>query len=842
MGVIIGNEHINSLMFDSRKTTTHTGEITYFKRHNDAGGYWVHGLWVAMTVNNDWVHWYPWEFGVPSGACKDINDGWARWGYVQDGLVKNLTNGMTVTWSGQNGPYGIALTFWSNDENYIDESGRKCFDFGEFPLIITFLDGRFDDVDWYIPDGNIVNISDDKRTITVYRTNLQVGDKVICRSRTSSWDITTAKAKFNTLKANVTGLTRHFTDWTEETIGGEECWNAYCNGEHIYHKEPTKENYLDKYGISKYTMQDVITNNGDFNLEQEIKKESYNILNLNKPETCTSTYYKLKPINLSSYVHKNSKGVINIPINLGVKPTNENFWNPIKEWISDNKFTYFAVQNMFQNCGLKELTITISDNNLYFAYLDYFVCNSDIESIELIFDENSSQPLSSINCFNLATKLKTIKSSIPLILNQASGMFEWCYSLIDIPSDLINYESYYVVCTTSKPIHQVPWLLEGTYSLMSVPISTVNNPNQIRDCSANTIIPNWAQQMLNASNVRYFGPVVDCRFLNPLNNKQIFTAGNLQDIRIKNLNHGDWIMDGVEINGLCHCDAANLNAESVEYLFANLYDLTTYDPETTVSVNNCFAKWTINNWARVGFTSFTNIYSDITCGTNSALECDFEIKGLEEGDYVNICDVLTVTENGIYHISKPETTNIKYITFSRLRDDKSAISVTFYNSKADSATPMVDHANLYIPNSWYDKVTTEMIQSANSKGWSIYVNRTLVTEGGQIIYNKSLLSTGTVDSSLAKNEDGFLVINKTITTSTSSAAWYTNNAISSVTFEVSGLTGDMVLGVGGGAISAIKNKVIEDGTYTFTSLSAPWGFKLWSDTITDANVIIKIHA
>ena len=44
-----------------------------------------------------------------------------------------------------------------------------------------------------------------------------------------------------------------------------------------------------------------------------------------------------------------------------------------------------------------------------------------------------------------------------------------------------------------------------------------------------------------------------------------------------------------------------------------------------------------------------------------------------------------------------------------------------------TAVPSVNHANLYLPAEWSGRIPSNLIQSANQKGWTIYVNREVVT-------------------------------------------------------------------------------------------------------------------
>ena len=170
----IGDNSVNKLLFASPITGKHGDALwSYYRFANDDGGYYVHGLWLAPIYNTTRYLW-PWDLGVTGGALKDLNNGAHYWGYIQDGRNKNITKGMTKNFAAngwKNEPWNEAITLWGNESNFTDDKGKACLDFGDHPIVIHFLDGRFDDSEFIVDTshGSIAEISQDKRTVTIHR-------------------------------------------------------------------------------------------------------------------------------------------------------------------------------------------------------------------------------------------------------------------------------------------------------------------------------------------------------------------------------------------------------------------------------------------------------------------------------------------------------------------------------------------------------------------------------------------------------------------------------------------------------------------------------------------------
>jgi hypothetical protein len=239
------------IMYNGPYTKTIPEKLDWYKYANDAGGYWVRGFWLAPSYEWGAPYWWPWDLSVPSGALKDQNNGWARWGIVWDGVNKNLTPGMNKTFPANGYTfYGVCLCLYYNTPNYTDEQGRQCIDFGDNPIKLTFRDGRFDNFEWIKKDAStIYEWSEDKRTITIHRVG---SSRVVCYIKyTDDTSINRVRQLLTDVYVDIENLQMHTSSSTIYDPSGVECWDIYQGTEHVYHKDKTVDNCIVKYFGSK---------------------------------------------------------------------------------------------------------------------------------------------------------------------------------------------------------------------------------------------------------------------------------------------------------------------------------------------------------------------------------------------------------------------------------------------------------------------------------------------------------------------------------------------------------------------------------------------------------------
>ena len=85
-----------------------------------------------------------------------------------------------------------------------------------------------------------------------------------------------------------------------------------------------------------------------------------------------------------------------------------------------------------------------------------------------------------------------------------------------------------------------------------------------------------------------------------------FAAEAITDIRIKNLNHGDWYLNGKGSGNSNHGNLPNLDQESINYLIENLYNLpANYKEDNVLRYNNSFSRW--NGYEKTSSNQYTRI-------------------------------------------------------------------------------------------------------------------------------------------------------------------------------------------------------------------------------------------
>ena len=235
----IGDNSVDKLLFASPTTGKHGDALwSYYKFSNDAGGYYVHGLWLAPCsgVGANPYPW-PWDLGVPGGALKDVDDGAHYWGYIQDGYNKNITKGMNTKFplnSWTDGNLRLTIMIYSNT--------TKEVNLGDNPITITFLDDRFDAGSWMGSDSSVFSVSSDKRTITISKVG-QFHVACYYTPPKAQSTIEGIRKLLTNVYANVHGLTIHAAEVDKPVDPSTvRCWTVYHGSDVLYHENKTKEN------------------------------------------------------------------------------------------------------------------------------------------------------------------------------------------------------------------------------------------------------------------------------------------------------------------------------------------------------------------------------------------------------------------------------------------------------------------------------------------------------------------------------------------------------------------------------------------------------------------------
>ena len=437
-------------------------------------------------------------------------------------------------------------------------------------------------------------------------------------------------------------------------------------------------------------------------------------------------------------------------IKWNIQPVNTTIWERVKTWYKNNTAPLIPEQFRYSS-GLDNIVINTAYNDAYLWANDMFN-SSEVQEVTLNVPRSSR--ISSANAFfRGASLLKTINVNLidadedigwhaAFGCTDCSGWFEYCSSLETYPANLIDwYCKDLNVRSETTGCTRTAFAFEYCSSLKDIPsfdYEAVGLPEE-----ANTIIPTrYAIHMFyECTSLQTIGPILDMKLVTDGSN--MFKDVNaLTSVRIRNLNHRDWDFTDT---------LKSLDATSVQYLFENLADLTRCNPETHEdTIDKSFKNWVCYyfgstsqspNWdynmdtvrsfiARKRYA--TSAEAPFVASTDSILDnMNVTIDGLGEGDSIvfgadgNVEPDYTFTEDGQYDISKSDNTFKGFKVLSSNVSSRNEISLLITNG-LDYTNPAVSSANLKCPEEWTDKVTSEMITAANTKGWTIYIGGTEV--------------------------------------------------------------------------------------------------------------------
>lgn len=575
----IGDNSVNKLLFASPTTGKHGDALwSYFKYANDAGGYYVHGLWLAPC--STYMYWWPRDLGIPSGALKDVNDGAHRWGYVQDGYNKNITKGMNTKFPANGWPDGswrIAVAFFSNTEQAID--------LGDNPVTITFLDDRFDNCTFSASSDSEYTISSDKRTITINKVGK---NHIACYIEPPAQrTIEEVRKLLTNVYVNVHGLTIH-TKEVDKPVDPStvRCWTVYHGSNVLYHENKTKENAWDAYGLIDAPV--------SYPKSKQVVK-SFKGLDGTKKVPTLDVYKD------ADFYSKAADGTVTFQRFNGVL-NNKEVAAKVKEWYAahtvDGVFnqTSNRTKGLFNGSDI-DGTVIINYDEPNIAGVAEFA-DSNIEKVII----NTGFVTSLHEIFYRATNLREVEFENVARSQDISGAFEFCNNLLKLP--VINWSdgnwSFGTgedATTYKVPCSNVGFAFEYCYRLPEIP-----QYGTTRDAATNTLtFVDYSPQAFNQCKaLTKIGPILDFRYLKPANAYLLFGGCTaLTDLRLKNLNHGSWRFDEKAINGVVHGNLSALDAESVKYLIDNLSDLTvtSSDDEHAISAVrtaelHCPSTWT----------------------------------------------------------------------------------------------------------------------------------------------------------------------------------------------------------------------------------------------------------
>lgn len=535
----------------------------------------------------------------------------------------------------------------------------------------------------------------------------------------------------------------------------KECWDVYFRDAKQYHKDKTFENCWKKYGFvtDKYTDEE-----GE---EHPYLYGRYSVLN--------QTGYNFdggisipKIIDLTDVIKvKGDDNIVKSYLTWNISVTNDDFWTDVRNWYNSNTINSTMIINgLFTDSNINgDITLNINnDENLidsgntnianYYLVANDFVKNSKLNSITFNLADGHRFSVGQ-NMFRLATELTECHTNVSIAARDCSGMFEFCGKLKTYDSNLINWSDRGNFQEINEGSTNVQFAFEYT-GLETIP--SFNEENRFDNTNTIVCSPYSVQVFNGSKSLKNVGPIIDVKYVNPSRDgyaRNMFEASSITDIRIKNLNHNDWYLNGKGSGNNYHGNLPNLDQESINYLIENLYDLANnYNSDNVIKYNNSFINWLgivksdtnanvkLDNigWKSASICEFGKRFSTgelavSPCHTTAQFtNLKINVSGLVAGDRLEFGSGIinssekSMTTDGEYTINKTNDSDEGFVLY---RDGEPLTLSEYQNviitiiDAFDYQIPSVNSATLHCPLTWNGKISTELTQSANNKGWNI---------------------------------------------------------------------------------------------------------------------------
>ena len=540
-------------------------------------------------------------------------------------------------------------------------------------------------------------------------------------------------------------------------VSTQECWDAYAGSEQVYHKDKTVENCWKKYGL----------------LSEPEDSECYSLDMAAVPEGKTGVLPEVTDWqqHVLPSVGSGLKG-IRWNANIG----NTEFWDKLNEYIAthdivvvsnapadsgftadDDNHAVTASRWFYGSNRRGDFRVNLNGYNQYaqFPNMFYFM---NIDKLTICFKNNSVRISSAISLFRyLTVKQIEVLNADGTVANGTDEKFIGAYDISAIGEnmtyagvfpDIIDWKVRQVVdgyaCT------KIGYAFTQCRQMTGIAQCATATE---RDSDGNTIRAHSLsdQAFENCHALASIGPVLDLAAVANATGKEnqpgagayrMFAGCTaLTDVRIKNLNAGLWRFDDDSYVG----NIPNLDAESINYLFANLMDLTGV-PSLSSPSNNFTDSWA-TTWL-TGERSVSqvttgarlpNTWPDYFLSVNKAVTLDVHVSGLQVGDRLEwgtgtaapAASEGSITADGDYTLTGEDGATYGF----RLYNDNIADN-NYYTDNAHKVTITLKNpynpagikgnsGTIYCPAGWEDKVTQEMVNAVSAKGWTVYVGGVL---------------------------------------------------------------------------------------------------------------------
>lgn len=444
----------------------------------------------------------------------------------------------------------------------------------------------------------------------------------------------------------------------------------------------------------------------------------------------------------------------------------EAFWEAARQALSEVTVPSEALPGYFQNTNMSgDVLMTVNAAGRVFSAED-MLNGSQITSLTL---SGTGGYFSSGHWAFRRCGVVSVTTDTPVLCQDCSGMYEWCGEL-ESPAS-VRWVDRLVSAAYPEGASNVEHMFDSCAALAVVP-----QYGDDREADANILRPSRAYGFIGLSSVETLGPVLDLRYINPADAgvcTLIFPSGDsLTDARLQNLNHGDWWLDGTTgTGGVSHGNLAGLDAASVEYLMAHLWDLSTDKTgKNWRTVENSFMMWEGTQYRTDSAFTYNFLRGKPGTAADSPVRTvsplsnfTVRITGLAEGDRMEIGSGVVAPSDASVYIDGDYTFNLPAYGMKGFKvyndatePPTSAITVEIVNEPYDAGNHLVDAAALHVPESWREKLSTDMLATAAARGWSVWIGEENLTAGMPSIFDSLVLwydiaKQGATNETMAEN-------------------------------------------------------------------------------------------
>lgn len=400
------------------------------------------------------------------------------------------------------------------------------------------------------------------------------------------------------------------------------------------------------------------------------------------------------------------------------RPSGDGFWASViagfsRATISDPMYTscLFAASDIRLASSEATVILNLSNKPETLFSLDKTFDHSNVENVVINISSGSVRSIR--DSFRADGSLKSLSFNATgtgsVDVHTLNGAFEYC-SLPLWPQGLRLSNSQRTTLSEMT--------IGTAYAFHGCGLGTIGTENQ-DDSSWNTMLLDYEPiHAFNSGSLGAIYYIIDFKFVSPsYNAERCLNAPNLNVARIKNLNKGDWSLDGVERNGVCNGNLSGLDADSVNYLLDNLFDLrlNTSDASHLESKLNSFNDWTATSGERLSTQWDVSSDGVISAVAVPAGTMSLRIEAMRSGDRITVGNT-TITSDGNYDIQVSGNVSIS----ATIGD---GVVHTVYISLSDhfksELTYGLSAATLYLPSALSSKASQSSLSAASEKGWTI---------------------------------------------------------------------------------------------------------------------------